>query len=284
DQQVWGPSTGPYATDGGRYPGDGNIGLRYFPLWMRIQRQGNMIAEFRSDDGKLWEQANQPQELVLPATARAGIFSSSHGGTDFETAHFDNVTVGKDLIKPGPPTAQAVAGDGTVMLSWTGAPSATSYNVYRRPDPEKGAAATAYEKITATPTKNNIFMDTGLTNGTTVRYLVTGLVGTEETAASLQQPATPNPAMVIGKGQFFSQEIDTKQVGTTQMTSDGQLVITAGGSGVANRWGNDDAIRFVAAQIDGDFTLTAQIPKKPTSNQDRNADEGGHTNGGVGLM
>ena len=36
--------------------------------------------------------------------------------------------------------------------------------------------------------------------------------------------------------------------------------------------------------MDGDFTLTAKILGRPTSNQDRAADDGRHTGSGVGLM
>ncbi len=284
--QGWAGTTGPFAVDGVRLPSDGAIGLRYFPLWMRIQRQGNTITEFRSDDGNLWEQLTKPQDVVLPATARAGIFATAHTGPTFETAHFDNVSIGKQILKPGPSAVQITSGDGTALLTWTGAPGADSYNVYRRSDPEKGAAATAYEKITATPTKNNFFTDTGLTNGKIYRYVVTGGVGTEETAAALQAVAMPSAPLVIGKGQFFPQVIDTQSAGSVQQTGDGQLVITAGGGGVArNNFAQTfDSFLFLAAPVDGNATLTAQLSAKPTTNTEKNDQDGDHPNGGVGLM
>jgi hypothetical protein len=125
---VWGGDTGP-STQDGRNPTDGAIGLRYFPLWMRVQRQGNVFITLRSDDGKIWEQCTRAQEIPgFPATARAGIFSSSHGGTVFETAHFDNVTIGKQVLRPGPYGAYAQSADGQVLLTWTGAQGADAYN------------------------------------------------------------------------------------------------------------------------------------------------------------
>jgi hypothetical protein len=277
---VWGGDTGPWAPEGIRPPTDGGIGLRYFPLWLRVQRQGNTILTFRSDDGKLWEQTTQPQDLTLPATARAGLFVSSNGGDVVGTTHFDNVTVGPDLLRPGPILAQATAGDGQVLLTWQAAPSADGYNVYRRIDGEK-----EYTKLTTEPTKQTSFTDTAAPNGKIARYLVTGLVGTQETAASLQTEAQPNPAIVIGKGQFFSQSVDLKSGGTTEVSGD-ELVITASGAGIAHGdWGGGfDGFRFVAAQLDGDFTLTAQVKEKVTSNQDRNEEHADHLNGGIGLM
>src|SRR5438874_2420693 len=85
----------------GTTPTDGGIGLRYFPLYLRAQRHGNMVMTFRSDDGKLWEQTTKEQELDLPATTRVGIFSSSDGGsaTTLGTAHFDNFTTGPEVLK-----------------------------------------------------------------------------------------------------------------------------------------------------------------------------------------
>lgn len=275
---VWGGDTGPYSQDG-RYPSDGNIGLRYFPLYMRVQRQGNVFTTFRSDDGRLWEQCTRPQAIEgFPSTARAGIFASSHGGEQFARARFDNVSISREVLLPGPPFAQAIAADGAVLVTWTAAPGADGHNVYRRIDGE-----TEFKKLTPEPTKQNFFADT-VPNGQTARYIVTGVVGGRETAGSLQQPATPSPPIQIGNANFFSQEIDTKWIGSTRVV-DGNLVITAGGAGIGNRWGGQgDAFRFVAAQIEGNATLTAQIAAAPRSTQDRNIGADGQGNGGVGLM
>jgi hypothetical protein len=277
---VWGGSSGPWGPEGTRPPADGGIGLRYFPLYLRMQRQGNTITGFRSDDGRLWEMVTQPQELTLPATARAGLFVSSNGGEAFGTTHFDNVTIGPEVLRPGPISAQATAGDGQVLVSWRAAPSADGYNVYRRVDGEK-----EYTKLTATPVKETSFTDTGAVNGKSARYLVTGVVGTEETAASIHTVAEPSPTITIGRGQFFTQNVDTKSPGSTQVSGD-ELIITASGAGIAHGdWGGGfDSFRFVAARLEGNVTLTAQIKEKVTSNQDRNEGHGDHLNGGVGLM
>jgi hypothetical protein len=279
--QVWAGDTGPYAPEGFRPPTDGGIGLRYFPLYLRAQRRGNVAMCLRSDDGKLWEQCTQEQSLELSATARAGIFVSSNGGETFGTTHFDNVATGKELLRAGPFLTLATAGDGAVLLNWTGAPGADRYNVYRRLDGEK-----EFTKLTAEPTKQTFFTDTAAPNGKVARYIVTGLVGNEETAGALQAVASPSPPIVIGKGQFFNQNVDIKSLASTQVTGDGQLVITAAGSGFSDAdWrGAFDGFRFVAAQMDGNFTLTGQITAKVTSDQDRNVEEGKHQNGGVGLM
>src|SRR5207253_1202753 len=101
----WGGDTGPWGPEGDRPPTDGGIGLRYFPLYLRAQRHGNMVMTFRSDDGKLWEQTTKEQELDFPATARAGIFVSMNGGPTLGTTHFDNFTVGTEVLKSGPPSA-----------------------------------------------------------------------------------------------------------------------------------------------------------------------------------
>jgi hypothetical protein len=278
---VWGGETGPWAPEGVRPPTDGGIGLRYFPLYLRMQRQGNVITGLRSDDGQLWEMVTQPQEMDIPAAARAGIFVSSNGGETFGTTHFDNVSVGPEVLRPGPILAQATAGDGQVLITWRAAPNADAYNVYRRLDGE-----TSYTKLTAEPVKETSYTDTTAVNGRSARYLVTGMVGTEETAASIHVVANPSPAITIGSGQFFTQSVDTKSPGSTQVTADGELIITASGAGIAHGdWGGGfDAFRFLAARLEGNITLTAQIKGKVTSNQDRNEGHGDHQNGGIGLM
>src|SRR5262249_18668127 len=66
DGMSWGGDTGAWGPEGDRTPTDGGIGLRYFPLYLRAQRHGNMVMTFRSDDGKLLEQTTKEQELDLP--------------------------------------------------------------------------------------------------------------------------------------------------------------------------------------------------------------------------
>jgi hypothetical protein len=278
---VWSGDVGPWGPEGGRPPTDGGIGLRYFPLWLRVQRVGDQILTFRSDDGRLWEQTTQTQNMTLPATTRAGLFVSSNGGEVFGTTHFDNVTIGPQVLRPGPVGLQATAGDAQVLLSWTAAPGADSHNVYRRIDGEK-----EFTKLTAEPTKATTYTDSTASNGKIARYLVTGLISNVETAATLQAVAAPNPAITIASRPFFTHNVDTKSMGTTELTGDGQLVVTASGAGIARgEWGGTfDSFRYIATQVDGNITLTAQITEKVTSTQDRNDAHGDHQNGGVALM
>jgi hypothetical protein len=279
---VWGGDTGPYTQDG-RNPTDGAIGTRYFPLWMRVQRQGNVFTTFRSDDGKVWEQATRAQEIPnFPATARAGIFASAHGGEVFEMSKFDNVSIGKQVLRRGPPSLQAQAADGQVLLTWTGAPDATAYNIYRRLAEEK-----EFVKLTAEPVKETSYVDMAAVNGKAASYVVTGLVGTEETAGSLQVPATPAPAIKIANRDFFGHSIGTMAPGTQAVGGDGNLVITANGGGIVkSEWGGGrfDGFRYVATQLDGNATMTVQVASLTTTQGDRNNAHGDHINNGIGLM
>lgn len=87
---------------------------------------------------------------------------------------------------PAPPTALlAIGGDGLVTLSWAASGGATSYNI-KRSNVSGGPYAIVAAGMTATS-----FTNTGLTNGTTYYFVVSGVNGVGEGADSLPGLATP---------------------------------------------------------------------------------------------
>ncbi|MEO6194080.1 MAG: M14 family zinc carboxypeptidase [Thermoanaerobaculia bacterium] len=90
-----------------------------------------------------------------------------------------------DAVPGAPSGLAATPGNGQISLSWTAASGATEYNVYRGT-----ASGGPY-----TPIQSNIagtsFTNTGLTNGTTYYYVVTGTNGVGEGPNSNQASATP---------------------------------------------------------------------------------------------
>jgi fibronectin type 3 domain-containing protein len=89
---------------------------------------------------------------------------------------------------PQPPAAPtgliANPGYAQVSLSWTASPGATSYNVKRSTTNGSGYSTIASPSTTS-------YTNTGLTNGTTYYYVVSGVNGTGEGANSSQAGATP---------------------------------------------------------------------------------------------
>jgi fibronectin type 3 domain-containing protein len=112
-----------------------------------------------------------------------------------------------------PPTQlTAVGTSAQVSLSWTGSAGAASYNVKR-------AAKSGGPYALAGNTSQYHFTDTGLSNGTAYYYVVTAVLGAEETAPSNEVPATPAaglPALppddptknAVGLGTWFVNDWD----------------------------------------------------------------------------
>jgi hypothetical protein len=99
---------------------------------------------------------------------------------------------------PGPvatPTdVTAVAGDGEVFLNWAPAQNAAAYNVYWSISPAVDEASSS-----VTPTRSTSIIVTGLTNGTTYYFAVTGVAAYTETPPSAvvsAQPTFTNPGLV----------------------------------------------------------------------------------------
>jgi subtilase family serine protease/flagellar hook assembly protein FlgD len=124
-------------------------------------------------------------------------------GPWMNTAHF---TVLVDVPPAAPTGLSATPGDHRVTLAWSPSPEpdVTGYRVYR--------AATAggpYAFVTATATPS--FLDTGLPNDITVRYVVTAVDARFESEYSAEVAATPTappPAVIPAEVRFTPATID----------------------------------------------------------------------------
>src|SRR6202041_2383127 len=86
---------------------------------------------------------------------------------------------------PTPTGLAAIAGNASVILSWTAGSGATSYNIYRGTT-SGGEGTTPVGTSTSTG-----FTDTGLTNGTTYYYKVSATNSAGTSAQSSEVSATP---------------------------------------------------------------------------------------------
>ena len=96
-----------------------------------------------------------------------------------------NATEVAALANPVPAGLSAVAGNAQVVLNWSAASCATSYNV-KRATVSGGAYTTIAASIISTS-----YTDTGLTNGDTYYYVVSAVNTAGESALSPEASATP---------------------------------------------------------------------------------------------
>jgi hypothetical protein len=280
DQMTWSRTLGNFPQYEGHAANRGAAGLRELPMWVRIQRQGNLITAYISPDGRVWSAQIVPQALKLqsdpgpgtplPATMFVGLVANGHNpdadtGT-LSTIVFDNVSVSNDLLGAWPTNVEATASrsDNRVLVTWSGRPNATAYTIYRQ--------AVGEQQYTKAGTSENVtwFIDAGadgngLAAGTNYRYVVTATVDGKESAASYPDMVTPGtiPSAI---GPFLSHDIGTARAGSTTLDSNGVLTITASG---LDFWNAGDGGRFVGTTHDGNITMTAKVLEKPTTaNQD----------------
>jgi fibronectin type 3 domain-containing protein len=136
------------------------------------------------------------------------------------------------LAPPATPTNVATAASfGQVTLTWLAADGAASYNVYRSTTP--GAESdTPYQ----TGLASLLYVDAGLTNGTTYYYQVTAVNSSGESLRTTEIGATPQP--FTAKINFTS---NSKQV-PTGYTNDLGSVYGARGNGLTFGWNASNTV------------------------------------------
>jgi hypothetical protein len=264
----------------------GDIGRRELPIWVRIQRRGNLITTYVSPDGKIWSSQIVPQTLgnvPLPDTMLVGLAVSGQGQA-VATMKADNVTTGSDILLDGPSDVEATPSrtDNRVIVSWSGIANANGYTVYRQ-----ALGEAQYAKAGST-TDLTWFIDAGpdgkgLSPGTSYRYVVTATVPQKigndtvpvDTGGSYPARVTPGP-IASPIGPFLTYDVGTAFEGSTQLAN-GVLTIRGAGSGVGSSGGSSagDGMRFVGAEYRGNVTMTAKIVAAPAGeNKDGNARAG----------
>lgn len=102
---------------------------------------------------------------------------------------------GEPTVPAAPRNVKAVAGDGTVQLSWSAVSGAEDYLVKRSP-----TSGGPYETVGTVD--EPAFTDTGLINDTTYYYIVAARNGVGESLASTEVSAKPRTAPVPAEGDL----------------------------------------------------------------------------------
>ncbi|HYF37754.1 MAG TPA: Calx-beta domain-containing protein, partial [Prosthecobacter sp.] len=86
-------------TGGGTSPATFTTQLR--PLWVRLQRAGNLLTASQSPDGVSWTTVGSPQTMALPGEVLAGLAVSARNDSLVTTATFDNVSLTGEPVLTG---------------------------------------------------------------------------------------------------------------------------------------------------------------------------------------
>jgi len=144
------------------------------PCWLRLVRAGNSFTSLTSADGKTWTVLGSAT-VTMPDTANWGFFHISTGVdyhrnpfSDYQLGEFQNVIFEK-LPVPDPPANPTTGKStiGSIPLTWTVSPSASSYRIERR---EENGAFTKIADLTPGSTSN--FNDTTVKPDTGYAYRI----------------------------------------------------------------------------------------------------------------
>jgi endoglucanase len=158
---------------------------------------------------------------------------------------------------------QAAAGNMENSLNWVGCESATSYNVKRALN--SGGPYTTIASCSALS-----YVDTGLADGTTYYYVVSGVNGNGEGANSSEVSATPQPTTL--PTDWMDQDVgvatmwdgDAGDVGWPGSASFADGVYTVTGSGI-DIWNSADSFHYAYRAISGDCTIIGRVASVQTT-------------------
>jgi regulation of enolase protein 1 (concanavalin A-like superfamily) len=240
-------------------------------VWMRVQRVGNDVSTYHSQDGKNWTVASLTLTIPnLPQEALIGIAATSHEQGTLASATFDNVA-----IQPGALLVHGIKACGanqSVVMEWKPIEGAESYNIYRAPATETDP--TKFVKVTEQVIAGTTYTDAsaGLVNGTAVSYLIAPVGkdadGNPVEGDRVRFTATPDAFTVVVPTGFAS--LSTNEgvecgVGPSFNAETGEIVLRGSGGDI---WDAADRYHFVHQEVEGNFQVTVKALSKPTHTHD----------------
>jgi hypothetical protein len=237
---------------------DRRYGRRQFPVWLRLQREGDSFTPFSSADGFGWTQLHSP--IVLPGFAKDALFGVTASSV-FDApvaAAFSNITVAPGQSSP---IVGVCSGNGSVLLNWPPVSGAVGYRV-RRSLP--ATPAFAADVLTPVPIKETSFADKSLPNGQPLRYLVSALFtqdgqAVEGWATSVTTTPTETPGNLIS----CDLNLESTQLRTVFLydSSIGAYRMTAAGGAIGD---TEDHAGFAFQLVKGDTQVTTRMMDRPS--------------------
>lgn len=243
--------------DGGSQSAGGNQYPRFFPLYLRVQRQGDRFSAFVSQDGLDWTQIGATQTIRMGREILAGLCLTGQHPTRTCTARFDRLQVNNEVVPMGPGTVQSLVQDASALVLWDAVPRATGYVLYRQ-----APGASGFVRVNRRAIDGLSYLDTGLTNGSLYRYRVTAIVDGRETVPSPFTSVTP---MTPIQGRLFGYTMGQSRPGGVSLEADGTISLRGSGWDI---WDRADGGYFLAVPVEGDATVTVRVLGSPSHTDD----------------
>lgn len=161
----------------------GNAYSATLPTWFRLQRVGNTITAFQSDDGINWFTVGSTT-VSINSISLVGL-TVAPASVSTNSALFDNVTLTGTVMPSQPTGLTTVNGNNQVSLFWNASDGAAGYDVKRA-----SASGGPYAVIASGVTSAS-YVDTGLAQGVNYYYVVSARQGTYESVESEEVIGTP---------------------------------------------------------------------------------------------
>jgi fibronectin type 3 domain-containing protein len=165
------------------------------PYWLKIERKGNVVTSYASQDGVSWSSTVSSEFGNLPPTVYIGLFVCSGNATPntttFENVAFTGGTGGLVTTPAAPATMLASGSSKAITARWLPSFGATSYDLLRSTTSGSGYAVIASD-LTAAKTS---YVDTNVVAGTTYYYVAQAKnsVGTSGNSSEFYAALIPQP-------------------------------------------------------------------------------------------
>ena len=186
--------------------------------WDGVEGATFYTVNFRVGSSSTWNVLGTPSESVLVHTGLTNgtvyWYSVSAGNAAGSSSNTDQVSATPSGVVPAVPTGvSAVAGNGTVLVSWTASAGAVRHDV--RWGTTSGGPYLLAQNITMPATQYQV---PGLTNGTPYYFVVSAVNAVGSSANSGQVSATPT-AGAVTMAVYFGRNVNGHLVNAGEVTA-----------------------------------------------------------------